>query len=126
MSSARRVSGGPGRRSVPPPVPSSQDLVGELEARLTLDEGDDFSLVHPPSVVSSLELLSARSARPGGEFFSSTPAPRAASLPGSVGRGGASGGSLDTPRGSGSPQPAVFINEAIARTLCLGSIGSSG
>ena len=46
--------------------------------------------------------------------------------PGLLAGGGLGGGSLDTPRGSGSPQPAVFINKAITSTLCLGSIGSSG
>ena len=68
MSSARRLS----RGSAPtPPAPVSSgahDIIGELEARLTLDEGDDFSFIEPPSVVSSLEVLSARGTRPRGTF----------------------------------------------------------
>jgi hypothetical protein len=126
MSSARRSSSNSARGTTFPASTADRDVAAELEARLTLDEGDDFSLVQPPSVVSSLEHLSARSVRPGGEFLTSPPASRAASLPGSVGRGGVAGSFLETPRGSGSPQQAVYINDSIASTLCLGAIGSSG
>jgi len=102
---------------------SPSEIEREILSRLRLDDGDDFSLIQPPSVVSSLEQLSARSAPAGGEFVTSRP-PVRASLPGSL--GGVVTGELDTPRGSSSLQPAIFISEDTAATLCLGIIGSSG
>jgi hypothetical protein len=111
-----------GRRSVP------RDIARDLEERLRLDEGDDYSFIQPPSVVSSLEQLSARDGRrpQGGESFVSPLGLRAASLPGSMRGGGAGDGFLDTPRGAASPQFAVFIHDDNIQDLCLGIIGSSG
>jgi hypothetical protein len=105
-----------------------RDIARDLEERLRFDEGDDFSLLQAPSVVSSLEQLSTRDGgRPqGGESFVSPLGLRAASLPGSVRGGGAGDGFLDTPRGAASPQLAVFIHDDNIQDLCLGIIGSSG
>lgn len=105
-----------------------RDISRELEARLRLDEGDDdYSFLQPPSVVSSLEQLSARAdTSQRGESFVGRAPRRATSLPGSFQGGGSTGVNLDTPRGSSSLQSAIFIDETIAPTLCLGVIGSSG
>ncbi len=119
---ASRRSGGSRART------PADTISQELENRLLLDEGDDFSLIQPPSVVSSLEQLSVRGASraTGGESLISPPAGRAASLPGSIRGGGFGDGMLDTPRGSSSPQVALFIENATATRCCLGIIGSSG
>ena len=105
------------------------DIARKLEERLRLDEGgggDDFSLINAASVVSSLEQLSARGGDTGGEFFAIPPTRRPSSLPGSFKGGGGSVGTADTPRGATSVQPAIFIDEPTANTLCLGLVGSSG
>lgn len=107
-----------------PSLPTGADLARQIEERLRLDADDDYSFLQPPSVVSSLEQLSARGPTPGGESFVSPPAARAASLPGSF-RGGL-GGNLDTPRGSASAQRAIYIDDDSVNRLCLGIIGSSG
>ena len=117
MSASRRSAGAAPRLS--------DDIAADLDAWLTMEEGDDFSFIHPPSVVSSLAQLSARGSRSGGESFVSPPGGRTASLPGSF-RGGVGGTLLDMPRGSASPQPAVYLDEDTAQSLCLGIIGSSG
>lgn len=105
-----------------------RDISRELEERLGLDEGeDDYSFLHPPSVVSSLEQLSTRAdASQRGESFGVGAPRRASSLPGSFQGGVSTGLNLDTPRGSSSLQSAIFINETNAPLLCLGVIGSSG
>jgi hypothetical protein len=104
-----------------------RDISRELDARLRLDEGeDDYSFLQPPSVVSSLEQLSARAASSQrGESFGVTASRRPASLPGSFQGGDTPGVNLDTPRGSSALHTAIFINETNATTLCLGVIGSS-
>ncbi len=116
------------RRSAGARAISPADIGRELEERLLLDEGDDFSLIQPPSVVSSLEQLSARgsSRSAGGESLISPPAARAASLPGSMRGGGFGEGMIDTPRGSSSPQEVVFVDEDAENRMCRGIIGSSG
>ena len=106
---------------------SGRDISRELDERLRLDE-DDYSFLQPPSVVSSLEQLSARAGTTQrGESFGVGSTRRTASLPGSFQGGGTPGGvNLDTPRGSSALQSAIFINETNASKLCLGVIGSSG
>ena len=105
-------------------APTPNDIERELVARLSLEEGDDFSMVQAPSVVSSLAQLSARGGGSRGESLISPPTARATSLPGSS-RGGFGESFFDTPTASSSLQKAVFIDENAASKMCLGIIGSS-
>ncbi len=96
MSANRTDSGPPSSCTWSAGSASVNDVALELEACLCIEEGDEFSFVHPPSIVSSHEQLTTCRSATGGESLYARPASHAASLPGFM-QGGSVRGMIDTP-----------------------------